>query len=82
MSGRKDSRNQDVKMYIENSIFDDDDTVPPPDFEDSSKKISLKGPFSTLETNIKSLLRSTKLKTIQVEIDSINSIILDTNPNV
>lgn len=82
MSGREDSRKQDIKMYIENCEFDDDDTVPPPDFDELSKKISLKGPFSTLETNIKSLLRSTKLKTIQVEIDSINSIVLDTNPNV
>jgi len=41
----------------------------------------LKGPFSPLETSVIPMTKGDKIKRVQVEPDSVNSIIIDTSPN-
>lgn len=46
------------------------------------QEIRLRGPFSPLETSVYSVMQSAKTKTISVDALSVNSIILDNNPQV
>lgn len=52
----------------------------PPRVQDCISDISLKGPFSPLETVLHSLMYSSREKNVQIEWNSVNSIILDTAP--
>lgn len=54
--------------------------VDPPPREYCTRNITLRGPYSPLETKIFSAVRIGTWKSVQVERDSVNSVLLDTDP--
>lgn len=44
--------------------------------------VKLRGPFSPLERDIRSVMNSGLVKTVKVAAESVNSVILETNPQV
>ncbi|XP_055533952.1 probable ATP-dependent RNA helicase spindle-E [Wyeomyia smithii] len=63
------------------NVYEDEDLedVNPP--EDKLRcKVSLSGPHSPLETSASSTVRSGVMKPVSIEPDSVNSILLDSNP--
>lgn len=64
-------------------VFDDDEEDPkPPNRGLCVEEVRLSGPFSPLETNIYSTTLSGGAKCISVDPQSVNSILLDNNPQV
>ncbi|XP_053613679.1 probable ATP-dependent RNA helicase spindle-E [Plodia interpunctella] len=52
----------------------------PPKNQDCISEACLKGPFSPLETSLHNLMYASREKSIQVEWNSVNSVLLDTDP--
>lgn len=73
------------KVYMtpkknENTYVDDDlEDVSPPE-EKLRCKVLLSGPHSPLETTASATVRSSVMKPVIIENDSVNSILLDSNP--
>ena len=55
--------------------------VPQPTRYEHGKSVTLKGPYSPLEMNLIGKVRSLTNFTINVEDDSVNSVILDDRPS-
>lgn len=51
-----------------------------PNPKDCCQRITLKGPFSPLEVSVFNLMLGSKDKTVGIEWNSVNSVLLDTNP--
>ncbi|XP_065082926.1 probable ATP-dependent RNA helicase spindle-E [Ochlerotatus camptorhynchus] len=62
-------------MYVEDELED----VSPPE-EKLRCKVLLSGPHSPLETTASATVRSSVMKPVTIENDSVNSILLDSNP--
>lgn len=62
--------------------IDEDDDPTPPQPHHCIQEIRLRGPFSPLETVVYSNMQSAKTKSITVDALSVNSILLDNNPQV
>ncbi|CAB3245863.1 unnamed protein product [Arctia plantaginis] len=54
--------------------------VEPPNARECTSDVCLKGPYSPLETTIHNLMYSSREKTVQIEWNSVNSVLLDTQP--
>lgn len=74
-------RNYDIQAYLDTCEYDDEDIEPPPRGI-CDIKLTLRGPYSPLVTQVHSILRSTETKRVHIESESVNSILLDSNPNV
>uniref|UniRef100_A0A1I8NW04 Probable ATP-dependent RNA helicase spindle-E n=1 Tax=Stomoxys calcitrans TaxID=35570 RepID=A0A1I8NW04_STOCA len=57
-----------------------DKDVEPPPLRNCNKILKLRGPFSPLETKIFSAVRAGTWKCVDIERDSVNSVMLDTDP--
>jgi ATP-dependent RNA helicase TDRD9 len=57
------------------------DVEPPPD-RDCTIWLKLSGPHSPLETKLRSIVRSGGQKSITIESESVNSVLLNTDPQV
>ncbi|CAD0203892.1 unnamed protein product [Chrysodeixis includens] len=54
--------------------------IEPPSAKDCDSDVSLKGPFSPLETSVHNLMYSSRDKNVHIEWNSVNSVLLDTEP--
>ncbi|XP_005191065.1 probable ATP-dependent RNA helicase spindle-E [Musca domestica] len=66
--------------YLESILPKKDKDIPPPPLTMCNKMIRLRGPFSPLETKIFSTVRAGSWKSVEIERDSVNSVLLDTDP--
>ncbi|XP_039282200.1 ATP-dependent RNA helicase TDRD9 isoform X2 [Nilaparvata lugens] len=79
----EDVNNDGDETESNQTLFDNDDDLDmkSPTFEETHSKMILKGPFSPLEMKIHGCLRTTINKCISIESDSINSVLLDEQPD-
>ncbi|XP_011209559.2 probable ATP-dependent RNA helicase spindle-E [Bactrocera dorsalis] len=66
--------------YLRSIQPEADVEVDPPPREYCTKTINLRGPYSALETKIFSAVRIGTWKSVHVERDSVNSVLIDTDP--
>ncbi|XP_054743401.1 probable ATP-dependent RNA helicase spindle-E [Anastrepha obliqua] len=66
--------------YMRSIQQETDLEVDPPPREYCTKAINLRGPYSALETKICSAVRIGTWKSVNVERDSVNSVLIDTDP--
>ncbi|XP_037954577.1 probable ATP-dependent RNA helicase spindle-E [Teleopsis dalmanni] len=66
--------------YLNSIQLDLDVEVDPPPADICTKTVTLKGPFSPLEVKVFSATRAGAWKNVLIERDSINNILLDTDP--
>lgn len=70
---------QNEEYLLSNQLSTDFDIEPPPK-ELCNKFIKLRGPYSPLETKIYSAIRVGQRKCVQIERESVNSVLIDTDP--
>lgn len=58
----------------------DEQNIPPPPFSECRRSMNLRGPHSPLEMQIYSLVKCGEQKSVNIEWNSVNSVLLDTNP--
>ncbi|XP_043272288.1 probable ATP-dependent RNA helicase spindle-E [Venturia canescens] len=63
------------------SGFINDSYPEPPDFGECHTRVKLRGPFSPLEINLTSLAKAGISKRVVIDNTSINSVLLDANPD-
>ncbi|KNC29819.1 hypothetical protein FF38_01512, partial [Lucilia cuprina] len=66
--------------YIRSNQLSADFDIPSPPKQLCNKLIKLRGPYSPLETKIFSAVRVGEWKCVQIERESVNSVLLDTDP--
>ncbi|CAK1583629.1 unnamed protein product [Parnassius mnemosyne] len=54
--------------------------IEPPNYKECDTDVCLKGPFSPLETNVHNLMYASREKQVNIEWNSVNSVLLDTEP--
>ncbi|XP_075146643.1 tudor domain containing 9 protein spindle E [Haematobia irritans] len=75
----EDHRRQNEE-YLRNIQPAMDKDVEPPPMKICNKVVKLRGPFSPLETKIFSAVRAGTWKCVQIERESVNSVMIDTDP--
>lgn len=86
-------KQRSMKMYEEDDLVvnedylrkiqgDEDIYTDPPDPSKYRNKIELRGPHSALETGLYAATRIGGFKTVTIESQSVNSVLLDTDPHV
>ncbi|KAJ0173644.1 hypothetical protein K1T71_010793 [Dendrolimus kikuchii] len=73
---QKRAYNKEQTEQAYNQLWD----VEPPRTNEFIADVCLKGPFSPLETSLHSLMYASREKTVNIEWNSINSVLLDTEP--
>ncbi|KAM7362904.1 tudor domain containing 9 protein spindle E [Cochliomyia hominivorax] len=66
--------------YFRSNLLSTEYDVEPPPKQLCNKIIKLRGPYSPLETKIYSVVRVGEWKCVQIERESVNSVLLDTDP--
>ncbi|XP_062122470.1 probable ATP-dependent RNA helicase spindle-E [Drosophila sulfurigaster albostrigata] len=69
--------NEDYLRSVQNPT---DQNLKPPPLDKCNQTIMLKGPFSPLETSMCSMLRVGLFKTVVIERESVNGVLLDSDP--
>lgn len=69
-----------ASLVSEEIVYNDEPDLEAPRREECREKVDLKGPFSPLETHLFGLTNSSLSKTIRIEQDSINTVLLDAEP--
>ncbi|KAH8307656.1 hypothetical protein KR044_007309 [Drosophila immigrans] len=69
--------NEDYFRFAQKAT--DEDLEPPP-LDKCNQTIRLRGPFSPLETTMCSMLRIGLYKTVKIDRESVNAVLLDTDP--
>ncbi|KAH8358780.1 hypothetical protein KR093_002465 [Drosophila rubida] len=69
--------NEDYLRFAQKAVYED---LEPPPLDKCKQTIRLKGPYSPLETTMCSMLRIGMYKTVTIDRESVNAILLDTEP--
>ncbi|KAG6449953.1 hypothetical protein O3G_MSEX006321 [Manduca sexta] len=64
------------------SAFNELRELEPPNAKECIADVSLKGPFSPLETSVHTLMYARREKPVHIEWNSVNSVLLDTDPQL